>query len=403
MNVFGRIMRAVLTNEAPDSDFWYKPVPSRPGYVSEDSALRIAAVWACVRVISETIASLPCQVYKREGDGRRLDRDHALYRILHDAPNDYMTSFELWELAGKHLCTYGNFYAQIIMDNRATVMELRPLPPDMVSVSRDSQTGVLVYTVRSGAKTEVYAASEILHVPGLGYDGVGNLVGFSPVEYCRQSMVLAADAESYGTNFFANNATPPAYVSIPQALNDEGFARLEKWFKGKFGGVKNAGKLGILDQGGEIKTVPINHRDMQFLELRKYQVEEIARIYRVPLHLIQSLDRATNNNIEQQALDFVQNTIRPWLVRIERRLNMQLFGPREGRTWYAEFNMDAMLRGDMEARGKYYSALRNIGVLNGNEIRAKENMNPYDGGEVYMVQGAMVPVDMAGQFMTRGN
>jgi len=312
MSLLGRMFRAALSSEAPDSDFWYKPVPSRPGYVSQESALRIAAVWACIRVIAETVASLPCQVYRREEDGRRIDREHSLYRILHDAPNDDMTAFEFWELAAKHLCTYGNFFARIYMDQRATVTELRPIPPSMVSVSRDSQTGVMVYTVRSGGNAEVYTASDILHIPGLGYDGVEHLIGFSPVEYCRQSMVLASDAESYGANFFANNATPPAYVSIPQALNDEGFMRLEKWFKGKFGGVKNAGKLGILDQGGEIKTVPINHRDMQFLELRKYQVEEIARIYRVPLHLIQSLDRATNNNIEQQALDFVQNTIRPW-------------------------------------------------------------------------------------------
>jgi HK97 family phage portal protein len=219
----------------------------------------------------------------------------------------------------------------------------------------------------------------------------------NPLAYMRQSLELAASAESYGANYFRNNAAPMAYITSPNSLADPAKFQLLDYMMQRFGGVKNAGKLGILDGGMEIKTVPVNHTDMQYLELRKFQIEEIARAYRVPLHMIGELARSTNNNIEHQGLEWATNTIRPECTRIERRINMQLFGPRESERFYAEFNLDALMRGDSAGRAAYLSAMRNIGVLNANEIRAIDNRNPYEGGEVYMVQGAMIPVAMAGQ------
>ena len=378
----------------PDNDFWYRPVSGSKYYVSADSAMRITAVWACVRVIAETIGSLPIGVYRRTRDGRELDRNHALYYLLHDSPNPDMSAFEFWELAAKSLCLQGNFYARIVTNQRGDVTRLIPLSSNSMRVTRDPETGVLVYTYGG----EVYTASDILHVPGLGYDGEENLIGYSPVSYMAQSLGMTQDAESYGSNFFKNNATPPAYMTVPQALSNEARKNLQTWLLDNFGGVKNAGKIGVLEQGAEIKTVAINHRDMQFLELRQYQKADICSIFRVPPHMIQDLTRSTNNNIEHQGIDFATHTIRPWLTRLEKRINMQLFGPREAASYYAEFNMDALLRGDAASRATFYSSMRNIGVLSANEIRAKENMNPYAGGESYLVQGAMVPVDQAGVF-----
>jgi HK97 family phage portal protein len=394
MNLFGRMMVKLGATPPPDNDFWYKPVSGYTFGVSADSAMRLSAVWACVRVIAETIGSLPCGVYRRTRDGREIDRNHALYYLLHDSPNDDMSAFEFWELAAKCLCLQGNFYARIYTNMRGDVTRLVPMDPSKMSVKRDKQTGILVYTYGQ----DQYTASDIFHIPGLGYDGEDYLTGFSPVTYMAQSIGMTLDAESYGANFFRNNATPPAYLTVPQALSNEARKNLQTWFLQEFGGVKNAGKIGVLEQGGEIKTVSINHRDMQFLELRQYQKSDICSIYRVPPHMIQDLTRSTNNNIEHQGIDFATHTIRPWLTRIEKRIKMQLFGPREAALYYAEFNMDALLRGDAASRGTFYSTLRNIGVLNANEIRAKENLNPYDGGEKYLIQGAMVPVEQAGQF-----
>lgn len=394
MNAFGRLMVSLGATPPPDDDFWYRPTPgSSRVYVTPDSSMRITAVWACVRVIAETIGSLPCAVYRRTRDGRELDRNHALYRLLHDAPNEDMTAFELWELAAKCLCLQGNFYARIITNVRGDVVRLLPLSPSNMRVTRDRETGVLVYTY--GA-TETFTASDILHIPGLGYDGEDNLVGYSPVSYMAQALGMTQDAEGYGANFFRNNATPPSYLSVPQALSNEARKNLQTWLLNEFGGVKNAGKIGVLEQGAEIKTVSINHRDMQFLELRQYQKADICAIFRVPPHMIQDLTRSTNNNIEHQGIDFATHTIRPWLTRIEKRINMQLFGPREAAQYYAEFNMDALMRGDAASRANYYSTLINHAVISPNEVRAKENMNPYAGGDRYYVQGAMLPVEQAG-------
>ena len=399
MNAFGRLMVKLGATPPPDSDFWYKPVNGSKWFVSADSAMRITAVWACVRVIAESIGSLPCGVFRRTPDGRerQLDRNHPLYYLLHDAPNDDMSAFEFWELAAKCLCLHGNFYARIVTNMRGDVVRLVPLSPTGMRVARDPETGVLVYTYAN----QMYTASDILHIPGLGYDGEDNLVGHSPVSYMAQALGMTQDAEGYGANFFRNNATPPSYLTVPQALSNEARNNLQTWLMSNFGGVRNAGKIGVLEQGAEIKSVQINHRDMQFLELRQYQKADICSIFRVPPHMIQDLTRSTNNNIEHQGIDFATHTIRPWLTRIEKRINMQLFGPREAETYYAEFNMDALLRGDAASRATFYSAMRNIGVLNANEIRAKENLNPYAGGEEYLVQGAMIPVRQAGQGVTQ--
>lgn len=402
MNAFGKMLTFLGATPPPDNDYWYRPVDAPAvswlsQFAGGESALRITAVNACVRLRSETIASLPCQVYRRTDGGREVDRNHPLYYLLHDSPNEDMSAFEFWQACEQALCVDGNFYARIETNARNEVSALYPMDSECMDVCRDAQTGLLVYKYRAGGAVKTYLRDEILHVPGQGYDGVKRLKGMSPVAFMRQSLELSADAESYGARFFRNNAAPAAYIAHPMKLSAEAKKGILDYMMDKFGGVRNAGKLGILEEGMKIETVPINHTDMQYLELRKFQVEDIARGYRVPLHMIGELSKSTNNNIEHQGLEWATNTIRPECTRIERRCNLQLLGPREAGRFFIEFNLDALLRGDSAGRAAYYSALRNIGALNANEIRARENLNAYEGGEIYMVQGAMIPVEMAGK------
>lgn len=399
-NAIGRLALR-LAAPPPDSDFWYRPVQQGGTitgiYVGPATSLQATAVYACVNVLAQTVASLPLHVYRRGSDGSRdIAREHDVYGLIHDAPNEEQTSFEFWETEMARLCTYGNSYSRLQLEGeRRKVTAILPLRPEWMTVGRSPDTGIRFYRYQEpGKEAQTYLDDEILHVPGLAFDG---LRGYSPIELNRRSIEMSRAAEEYGARFFLNNATPPQYISSPHALTPESKDALLGWFMRKFGGLTGAHRLGILDNGAEIKTVPINHRDIQFLELRKFQLEEIARIYRVPLHLIQSLDRSTNNNIEHQAIDFAVHTIRPWLRRIEARLNKALFGPRERSQFYCEFNMDGLLRGDAASRAAYYTQLRNAGIITANEIRAKENMNPIQGGDELLVQGAMIPVSQAGQ------
>jgi len=391
-----------LAAPPPSADFWYVPIaqPTYTGkFVNEQTSLQCSAVYACVRVIAETVASLPFNVYRRlpEG-GKRVATEHPVHYLIHDSPNEELTAYEFWETLMLHVLTWGNAYARVLTGARDVVTALIPIPPDRVEVRRDLDTGVRYYRISEpGKDPEILFDDQILHIPGLGYDG---LRGYSPIEMQRQAVGLALAAEEYGARFFGNNAAPPMYLHSTQQLTDKSKENLMQWFSRKFGGVSNSHKLGILDNGVEIKTVPINHRDIQFLELRKFQIEEIARIFRVPLHLIQNLDRSTHNNIENQSIDFAMHTIRPWLVRIEKRVNKALFGPRESGTYFAEFVMEGLLRGDAKSRAEFYTAMRNAGIMTANEIREKENLNPLPGGDELFIQGAMVPVSQAARATT---
>lgn len=403
MNAFGRLMVRMGATPPPDSDYWYSPVqPTYGSYLSQladtESALRVSAVFACVDLRARTIGTLPFQVFRREANGNReVDRDHPLYRIVHDSPNDYQTAFEFWSGVERDLCLEGNSYAHIVVNGKDEVIALHPLDPTKITPRRDIETNVMVFEKREGGKVEYIPYSDVLHIPGLGYDGVRNLTGMSPARYMARAIDLAANAEAMGGNFFRNNGTPPAYIAHPRALKAETKNNIVQYLLENFGGVRNAGKMAILEEGMEIKTVPLKYTEMQFIEARQFQIPEICRIFGVPPHMIFDLTRSTNNNIEHQDLGWVKHMIAPTATRIRARVNMQLFGPRESQRWYCDFNLNTLMRGDHASRAMFYSTLRNTGVLNANEIRTMENLNQYEGGDAYMVQGAMVPVEMAGQ------
>lgn len=402
MNLFGKFLTLLGAEPTADDAFWYRPVNAPFGsylaqFAGGESAMRINAVAACVTLRSETIASLPCQVFRRTADGREVYRDHPLYYLLHDSPNDDISAFEFWQACEQSLCIDGNFYARIETNARNEASALYPMNAECMTVQRDKQTGILVYTYNEGGESRPYVRDEILHIPGNGYDGVKRLKGMSPIAQMRQSLEIAASAEAYGANFFRNNAAPHAYITHPSALSDTAKKGILDYMMDKFGGVRNAGKLGILEEGMEIKTVPINHVDMQYLELRNLQVIDIARAYRVPPHKIGELTRSTNNNIEHQGIEWKTDTIGPECGRIEKRCNMQLLGPREAGRLFIEFNLDGLLRGDAASRAEYYAKMFNTASISPDEIRAKENMNKIPGGDRYYLNGTMIPAEMAGE------
>jgi len=387
----------------PEDDFWYRPIPrgTIPGTnITPAASLAVAAVYACVRVIAETCASLPFNVYRRlpDGRGKEVADNHSLHNIIRYQPNEEQTAFEFWELVLVHALTAGNAFAEVTYgpEPKRTVQELCILQPSLVEIGRETESGEKFYRVKEtpSSEAEIFFGDEILHIPGLGYDG---LRGYSPIEMLRRAVEIAQASEIYQAQFFANGATPNTYITIPGALTKDNREALREWLKANYGGLGNAHKPGIFEGGGKMDAVPINHRDLQFLELRKFQTEEIARIFRVPLHLIQNLDRATFANIEHQSVEFANFTLRPWLTRIEQRVNMTLLGVREAANYFCEFNMSALLRGDSAARAEYYSKAISSAIMTPNEARAMENMNWLPGGDQLLVQGAMIPLEKAGE------
>lgn len=362
--------------------------------VNPRSAMQLSAVYACVKVIAETVASLPLHVYRNVELGSEKAINEPLYRLLHDEPNSEMTSFMWRETMMTHLLLWGNSYSQKIYNYRGELVGLYPLSPEYMDVTRD-KSGQLVYTyTTSDGKEHVMSRRDVFHVPGLGFDGV---VGYSPIAMERNALGLALAAEEYGSKFFANGATPSGVLVHPNTIKNPEKVRAA-WTKA-FGGSGNAGKTAVLEEGMRYERISMPNNEAQFLESRKFQVAEICRIYRVPPHLIADLEHATYSNIEHQSISFGSYTIRPWLVRIEQAANMQLLtDSQKGKLWTG-FNLDGLLRGDYKSRMEGYAIGRQNGWLNANDIRDLENMNqipPELGGNDYLVNGNMVRLQDAG-------
>lgn len=364
--------------------------------VNERSAMQLTAVYACVRILAEGIAGLPLHLYKCGKNGSREKAvDHPLYFLLHDEPNPEMTSFVFRETLMTHLLLYGNCYCQIIRDGRGQVAALYPLMPNQMSVDRDEK-GQLYYTyLRSGEEADtmkkgtVYLLPEdVLHIPALGFDG---LVGYSPIAMAKNSIGVGLACEEYGAKFFANGAAPSGVLEHPGTIKD--ITRLRESWNAIYGGSKNAGKVAILEEGMHYSSISISPNEAQFLETRKFQVDEIARIFHVPPHMIGDLERSTFSNIEQQSLEFVKYTLNPWVCRWEQALTRSLLSPKEKREYSIKFNVDGLLRGDYQSRMNGYAVGRQNGWMSANDIRELENMDKISeeqGGDLYLVNGNMI-------------
>ena len=366
-------------DRSPYGEFWFEPVSARTGSgmrVSPDSALRLAAVYACVRILAETMASLPLVVYQRRADGGK-DKvtDHWLYRLMAKRPNRFQNPFEWREMLQGHLALRGNAYNQIITNPRGEIIELMPIHPDRVKIEL-LPSGEYRYRVTDRAGTEVMLPrGEVWHLRGLSSDG---LMGMSPIELARENLGMALAAQDYGARFFANDAKPTGgWIEFPGTFKDNEAKKVfrESYQQAQSGA--NRGKVLVLENGMKFHEVGVTNKDAQFLELRKFQITDIARLFRVPPHMIADLERATFSNIEQQSLEFVMHTMTPWAERWEASIESELL--LEGDDIEIEFDFANLMRGDAASRSSYYQSGIQNGWLTRNEARIAENLNPIDG------------------------
>ena len=373
--------------------------------VNERTAMQTTAVYACVRILAEAIASLPLHVYEYQDDGgKKLVHDHPLYYLLHDEPNPEMTSFVFRETLMSHLLIWGNAYAQIIRDGAGRVLGLYPLLPDKMDVQRDDKGNIYYVYSRNSDENPMFKeygnirlkAEDVLHIPGLGFDG---LIGYSPIAMAKNAVGMTLACEEYGASFFANGANPGGVLEHPGVLKDPSKVR-ESW-NSVYRGVSNAHKIAVLEEGMKYQQIGIPPEEAQFLETRKFQINEIARLYRIPPHMVGDLDKSSFSNIEQQSLEFVKYTLDPWVIRWEQSLQRSLLLPGEKGKYFIKLNVDGLLRGDYQSRMNGYAVGRQNGWFSANDIREMENMNPIpdeEGGNLYLINGAMTKLADAGAF-----
>jgi HK97 family phage portal protein len=360
--------------------------------VNERTAMQTTAVYACVRILAETIASLPLNVYRSTDNGKEKATDHQLYYLLHDEPNPEMTSFVFRETLMSHLLLWGNAYAQIIRDGRGRILALYPLLPDRMTVDRTTD-GQLYFEYRKDTGYVILRPEDILHIPGLGFDG---LVGYSPIAMAKNAIGMAIATEEYGGKFFANGASPGGVLEHPGVVKDP--ARIRESWNAVYQGSVNAHRIAVLEEGMKFQSIGIPPEQAQFLETRKFQTEEICRIFRVPPHLVANLDKATFSNIEHQSISFVVHTIRPWLVRLEQGMNKALLSPSEKGRYFVGFVVDGLLRGDYASRMQGYAIGIQNGFLSPNDVRTLENMNTIEHGDIYAMNGNMLKLEDVGAY-----
>lgn len=377
--------------------------------VTERSAMQMTAVYSCVRILAEAIAGLPIHLYKYKPDGGKEKAiDHPLYLLLHDEPNPEMSSFVFRETLMTHLLLWGNAYAQVIRNGRNEVVALYPLMPNKMTVDRDEH-GQLYYEYQCGSdeaptmkgSTVILKPTDVLHIPGLGFDG---LVGYSPIAMAKNAIGMAIACEEYGAKFFANGAAPGGVLEHPGTIKDPQRVR-ESW-QSTFGGSGNSNKIAVLEEGMKYTPIGISPEQAQFLETRKFQINEIARIFRVPPHMVGDLEKSSFSNIEQQSLEFVKYTLDPWVIRWEQSIQRTLLTPEEKKSYYVKFNVEGLLRGDYQSRMNGYAIGRQNGWMSANDIRELENLDRIpaeEGGDLYLINGNMLPMREAGAFANTTN
>lgn len=360
-------------------------------YVSDEGALRQVTVFACVRLIAESIGMLPLKLYQRVERGKVPAVNHPLYSLLHDSPNPYMTPMELYENMGGHLAMWGNAYCEIEYDGAGHRRAVWLLRPDKMSVQiNESNEPEYVYTLPSGS-TVVLPKWRIWHVRGWGTEA---FVGKSPIALARESVATTLATEEYGARFYSNDSRPGGVLKHPGKLSKEAAGRLKSSWESAHSGLSNAHRVAVLEEGVEWQQIGISPEEAQFLDTRKFQELEICQVYRVPPHMIGITDRSTSwgSGIEEMGIGFVAFTLMPYLVRIAQSVSRDLLSATERGNYFAEHLTAALERGDLMTRYNAYSIGKNGGWLSTNDIREMENMNPVENGDEYLMPMNMAPV-----------
>jgi HK97 family phage portal protein len=355
--------------------------------IDERSSIGITSVWSAVRLIAETGGSLPLHFYERSKDNSATRIFHPLDNLLANEPNAYMTSAEFWECMFASLALWGNAYALKETNTLGQVISLMPIAPNRMTVARFPDR--IEYRVAGTTQTAVFTPEQIFHLKLFSFDG---LVGISPIAACRQALGLSVAAEEFGARYFGSGARPSGFLTTDQVLTPEQRNALKETFSSANAGLSNAHKIAVLEAGFKFDALTIPNSDGQFIESRKFSVEEVARIFRVPPHLIMDLSHATFSNVENLSLQFVTYSLRPYLVKAEAAIRRSLLSPAEKARIFAEFSVEGLLRGDQASRSEFYNKLFQIGALSPNEIRRLERLPTYEGGDEHFVQVNMATV-----------
>ncbi len=365
--------------------------------LGDQRAIQVAAVFSAIRLIAETCASLPLVVYERmDGNTRKEARDHWLSKLLRE-PNPIMTGQECREAMFCHIAAWGNSYSSVVPNaDKSKIIELWPLKPDCMKVTRNGFDSMSFEYQNSQGKTTKYDQEEVLHVKGFGTDGV---MGLSPLGMAREAIGLSVAAETYAASFYKNGGKPSGVLMVDKVLKPEQSAALEKKYGGMVhGGEDQSNRLWVLEAFAKYEAISIPPEDAQMIGTRQFQIAEIARIFRIPPHLLMDMTGSTSwgTGLEQQNLAFLTYTLRPYLTRMEQSVNRWLLSDKERGQFYVEHNVEGLLRADSAARAEFYSKMTQNGIFNRNEVRAKENQPPYDGGEIFTVQSNLTPLDKLG-------
>jgi len=408
MSVFGKLFKARDKPQDALNGSGYSFMFGRSAAgqaVNERSAMQMSAVYACVRILAESIASLPLHFYQyNDAGGKEKAVNHPLYWLLHDEPNPEMSSFSFRETLMTHLLLWGNAYAQIIRNGRGEVIALYPLMPDRMTVDRDARGRIYYEYTRSDSdantlgkkSTVILSPEDVFHIPGLGFDG---LVGYSPIAMAKQAIGMGLACDEYGAAFYQNGAQPGGVLEHPNVVKDPKRVR-ESW-NAIYQGSRNAHRIAVLEEGMTYKPITISPEQAQFLETRKFQIDEIARIFRVPPHMIGDLEKSSFSNIEQQSLEFVKYTLAPWISRWEQAIQRSLLLMSERTRYFARFNVEGLLRGDYQSRMNGYAVARQNGWMSANDIRELESLDMIpdeQGGNLYLINGNMTKLEDAGLF-----
>jgi HK97 family phage portal protein len=373
--------------------------PSATGVnVTQTTALSCVPYLAGVRLIAETVGQLPLIEYKRVTRGKERATDRKVYQLLHDEPNPEMTAIAFKESLTGQALMWGNAFAEIQWDMETGIpVALWPLRSDRMQVGRDTITSDLIYAYRLPDGTTVKIPPyRVWHLAGFGFDGT---IGYDPIYLAREAIGMSLAMEEFGARFFGNGAQPGGVLEHPNKLSKPAQDNLRASWNEMHQGLSNQHRIAILEEGLSYKQIGIPPENAQFLESRKYQLNEIERLLHIPPHMLADLERSTNNNIEHQGREFVDYTMMPWLIRWEQTCNRKLLSSFERNIFFCEFLVDALLRGDSAARSAFYRELFYLGALSPNDIREKENMNPIpdEGSDKYYIQQNMIPMEMAGK------
>lgn len=359
-------------------------------YVSPKRALQLSTYFACVRAVSEDVGKLPFKVFRRTDGGKTAEPSHSLYRLLHDAPNPETTPMAFRATLTGWAQQWGNAYAHIERDRLGTPVALWPIHPDNAVLQRFE--GDLYLDVVSDGSASRIPYDDVFHLVGFGDNA---LCGLSVASLAAESLGVSLAAQTYGAAFFGNGATPSIVLTHPGKLNEVAQTNMRESWKKRHSGAKNSNGVAVLQEGVKVERLSVPPEEAQFLETRQFQIAEIARWFRMPPHKVGDLSRSTNNNIEHQSIEYVVDTLMPWLVRWEQECTRKLMNERERATLVAEHVVDGLLRGDATSRVNYYARMIQIGAMSPDEVRASENRNAIPGGlgAKFYMQGAMVPLE----------